>query len=142
MVKVILGQHWEMPHPAEEERRRKDLVEVRTREIPVLSAELFLLLGQDGAEFKDMAAKFRVRLYVNHLPLAIRAEGLEPDLIDLTKYIDEFKLVMSIVTAMALSHLTKRHIRARISSVKRCKLMPTTSYLIISCNQYLDLLGP
>ena len=31
MLKHVLGQHWKMPHPADEERKRKDLVEVRVR---------------------------------------------------------------------------------------------------------------
>ncbi|EGN97497.1 hypothetical protein SERLA73DRAFT_75173 [Serpula lacrymans var. lacrymans S7.3] len=87
----IIEKQWGWPSLKEIERQRRDRTEVTEKSFHVNPSQLFLILGQDGADLLQLSMQYNVHISLTSDPLALRVEGLRGSLKQLSEHISLLK---------------------------------------------------
>ncbi|KII93548.1 hypothetical protein PLICRDRAFT_171287 [Plicaturopsis crispa FD-325 SS-3] len=90
-AEAIMEQQWGWPSLRRLEKEKRDKTEISVRSFDVSPAQLFLILGKDGADLLQLSLDFNVHISMTPKPLALRAEGVRGSLKALTERIEELK---------------------------------------------------
>ncbi|KAI0830635.1 hypothetical protein BC628DRAFT_1416167 [Trametes gibbosa] len=83
----IIEQMWQWPTLKDVEKAKRDRTEVVTKLLPVTASELFLILGRDGSDLLRLSKDYDVHISLRRNPMALRVEGTQGALRDLTEHI-------------------------------------------------------
>ncbi|KAG9314451.1 hypothetical protein JVU11DRAFT_5248 [Chiua virens] len=87
----IIEKAWGWPSLKEIERKQRDTTEVLVKSFTVSPAQLFLMMGKDGADLLQLSMQYNVHISLTASPLALRVEGLRGSLKGLSEYISSLK---------------------------------------------------
>ncbi|KAH9847395.1 hypothetical protein C2E23DRAFT_890069 [Lenzites betulinus] len=87
----IIEQMWEWPTLKDVEKAKRDRTEIATKMLPVTASELFLILGRDGSDLLRLSKDYDVHISLRRKPMALRVEGTQGALRDLTEHILQLK---------------------------------------------------
>ncbi|OBZ79285.1 hypothetical protein A0H81_00882, partial [Grifola frondosa] len=87
----IIEQLWQWPSLKEIERAKRDRTEVSKEAIPVTAPQLFLILGNEGADLLQMSMTYDVHISLRKNPMAFKVEGLLVSLNELKAHLNKLK---------------------------------------------------
>ncbi|KAI0756684.1 hypothetical protein C8Q80DRAFT_1129927 [Daedaleopsis nitida] len=87
----ILNQLWKWPTLSELEKAKRDRTEVVNQMIPMVSSELFLILGRDGVDLLRMSQDYDVHISLRQKPMALRIEGTRTAVKEVIEHITSTK---------------------------------------------------